>query len=190
MKHSILSMAMGGALSLAAFMAPAGVSAAECHSAADIHAMQFRQLQIELMVSALKCEGYRGGLHGKYNQYVKVHGKSLADNAKNLRKAFRNNTTQMDRYISYTSNEASTRSLYIDNYCAIHSELFDMVLSKQPQELDDWIGRSMTVPTSAVACNAAATTTTAVTAPSNTTKVAANASKTKTPAKQPTKGKK
>lgn len=128
-----------------------------CYTAQEIRAMQYRQLQIELMVAALKCQSPEYELHSKYSTYIGKFGSSLSGNAQQLKAMFARqgkNAAAMDRYITGLSNEASIRVSYIEDYCGTQSALFDKVLPQQPHELESWVVDNVAKPDSASACSA------------------------------------
>ncbi len=143
------------ALLAASFSLPAAAKPL-CYGAQDVRAMQFRQLQVELMVGALKCQDPELGLRGKYASYVGKFGPALNANAKDLRSLFNRlgkGLNGMDRYMTELSNDASMRSQHIEDYCGYQAETFDKVLSLKPHELETWAADKIDKPTAAVSCS-------------------------------------
>lgn len=129
-----------------------------CYSPQEVRAMQFRQLQVELMVGALKCQDPEFGLRGKYASYIGKFGPALSANAKDLRSLFNRlgkGQTGMDRYMTELSNEASMRSQHIEDYCGYQVETFDKVLALKPHELEVWASDKVDKPMVAASCNPA-----------------------------------
>jgi hypothetical protein len=151
---SRLTSTAAAALLAVTFSLPAAAKP-PCYTPQEVRAMQFRQLQVELMVAALKCQDPELGFRGKYASYVGKFGPALNRNAKDLRALFSRlgkGTNGMDRYMTELSNEASMRSQHIEDYCGVQSETFDKVLSLKPQELDAWASDKMEKPVPASSC--------------------------------------
>lgn len=148
------------ALLCASFSLPAAAKP-PCYSTHDVRTMQFRQLQVELMVGALKCQDPELGLRGKYASYVGKFGPALSANAKDLRSLFNRlgkGQNGMDRYMTELSNEASMRSQHIEDYCGFQAETFDKVLALKAHELEAWAADKVDKPMAAVSCSQPATT--------------------------------
>lgn len=126
-----------------------------CYSPQEIRAMQFRQLQVELMVAALKCQDPDLDFRGKYASYIGKFGPALNGNAKELRALFARlgkGQNGMDRYMTELSNQASMRSQHIEDYCGVQAETFDQVLALKPHELGAWAADKLEKPTAAASC--------------------------------------
>lgn len=117
-----------------------------CAAPADLHALNTRVLQTELMVAALSCSQ-----HNEYNAFVKRFQPELNTEANVLRSLFRRQhgaqgETRMNAFITRLANTASQRSIEVsDTYCNSTSELFQRVLNTSPAGFtalteDAWIG--------------------------------------------------
>lgn len=126
-----------------------------CYQPAEIRAMQFRQLQVELMVAALKCRGVDPSFRDKYAGYIGKVGPALNSNAQQLRAMFTRlgkGAAQLDRYMTDLSNEASMRSLHMEDYCERQDQLFATVLSMKPQEIEAFAADTVEKPHSPASC--------------------------------------
>lgn len=151
---SRLTSTAAAALLAATFSFPAAAKP-PCYTPQEVRAMQFRQLQVELMVAALKCQDPELGFRAKYASYVGKFGPALNGNAKDLRALFGRlgkGPAGMDRYMTELSNEASMRSQHIEDYCGVQAATFDTVLTLKPHELDAWVGDRMDKPVPAASC--------------------------------------
>lgn len=111
-----------------------------CQTPVEVQASQLRQLQTEFMVAALRCQHHPENLPAKYNTFVKKFGGSLSENARVLREHFTRNygkdqSRRFDSYITTLANEASIRSLGIQQFCETAGPLFDQALKVGKPEL-------------------------------------------------------
>lgn len=137
-----------------ALAAPAGAKP-PCYQPVEIRAMQFRQLQVELMVAALKCRAVDPSFHDKYTGYIGKVGPALATNAQQLRAMFTRlgkGAGQLDRFMTDLSNEASMRSIHMEDYCERQDQLFATVLSMKPHEIEAFAAETVEKPHSPAAC--------------------------------------
>lgn len=139
-------------------LAIAGPAAARpvCYKPAEIRAMQFRQLQVELMVATLKCRAVDPSFRDKYAGYVGKVGPALNSNAQQLRAMFvrlGKGAAQLDRYVTDLSNEASMRSLSMDDYCERYDNVFATMLSMKPHEIEAFAADTVASPPSPRACS-------------------------------------
>ncbi len=126
-----------------------------CNSAAEVNAMQFRQLQIELMVASLKCDGTGYDYRGQYSAYMQKMGSALSENARQLRAMFARQgkgASYMDRYLTSMSNEAQLRSAAVDNYCESRAATLDRVALLGPHELHAFAAETVGLPYEAESC--------------------------------------
>ncbi len=152
----IITHAAAAALLTGFLVAPATAKPL-CYSAQEIRAMQVRQAQIELMVGALKCQSTDPGLRNKYSAFVSRFSAPISTNAQELRAMFNRlgkGEKGMDRYMTELSNDASIRSVHIEDYCGVMDSMFDQALALKPQELSNWAGDTIDKPTPAVSCAA------------------------------------
>ena len=99
-----------GVLAVTAVLAGSGAAAAECARPQELHALNTRVLQTELMVAALAC-GYQAG----YNRFVGAFRHDLVEHGGTLRAYFRRQygsegQTRLDHFITRLANEESGRS--------------------------------------------------------------------------------
>lgn len=120
-----------------------------CVTPAEAEALQFRQLQIELMVAALRCRAADPSFRDNYASYVSKAGPELKRNAGELRAMFSRygqGASHMDRMITELSNETSMRSLYAVNYCQTQAERLAHVLTMPVQDLNSYAAATVEVP--------------------------------------------
>lgn len=113
--------------SVVAFVLAAGIAtpvlASSCSTPAEARAAKVRQLQTELMVAALKCNGHPTlDIPAKYNSFVSSNNSHLSKNADVLRGYFtrtygKGSGKRFDSFITSMANDASMRSLNVSGYC-------------------------------------------------------------------------
>jgi hypothetical protein len=129
-----------------------------CYTPTEIRAMQFRQLQVELMVSALKCRSADPSFQDKYASYIDKVGPALKRNAGELRAMFTRlgrGSAAMDKYTTELSNQASMRSLHIEygEYCAGMDEVFGKILAMKANEVEAYAADTVEKPYSPASCS-------------------------------------
>ncbi len=145
------------AVALAAVVVPPAQAKPLCYSAQEVRAMQLRQVQVELMVGALKCQDPQMGMRDKYSTFVNRFSTNISSNAKELRALFNRQGVGergLDRYMTELSNDASMRSVHVEDYCGSIGEMFDQALSMKPAELGTWAADTVAKPVAAVSCAA------------------------------------
>lgn len=144
----MLRSTAAAAVLLATFAGSSALAKPACVTPAEAKALQFRQLQIELMVAALRCRAADPSIRDNYASYVSKAGPALKRNAGELRTMFARygqGGAQMDRLITELSNEASMRSLYAVNYCQTQAERLAHVLNMPAQDLHSYAAESVDV---------------------------------------------
>ena len=120
--------------------------------------MQVSQLNFELLVAALKCQGGEVDFRDKWSSWVGRFGSTMNSNANQLRGLFARlgkGQTGMDRYVTQLSNDASMRAQHVEDYCGSQAKLFDTVLALSPTEMEAWAADSIEKPLPATAnCSA------------------------------------
>ncbi|MGE5537570.1 MAG: heme utilization protein [Solirubrobacterales bacterium] len=126
-----------------------------CYTPTEVRAMQFRQLQVELMVAALKCRQVDPAVRDKYAAYVGKIGPNLNQNASELKSMFvrlGKGAGHVDRYMTELSNQASMNSQHIENYCETQDAVFSKVLSMRPHEIEAFAADTVEKPYSPASC--------------------------------------
>jgi hypothetical protein len=126
-----------------------------CYKPTEVRAVQFRQLQIELMVAALKCRGVDPSFQDKYAGYVGKVGPALSRNAQELRAMFARQgkgSAALDRFVTDLSNEASIRSLATEDYCEAQDAKFEKLLAMKPHEVEAFAAETMERPNMPANC--------------------------------------
>ena len=164
---------------LCGFVAEPALAAA-CYKPHEARAATVRQLQTELMVAALKCQGHPDGLTAKYNNFVRKFNPDLSTNAKILRSHFsrtygKDHARRFDTYITTLANEASIRSSQTANYCASMAPIFETVLGIGGPELEDFAARA--VVSTAQSCETPVKTVSTGKASADVSKIAARSEK-------------
>lgn len=147
------------AAALAVMPAAAPALAATCNTPAEVGAMQFRQLQIELMVAALKCQGGAYDFRGQYGAYMHKAGPALTENAKALKAMFARQgkgAAHLDRYMTAMSNDTQIRSLSIPDYCDSRAGMMDHAVGLPSPQLHGYAAETVGLPYDAEPCPATA----------------------------------
>ncbi len=111
--------------------------------------MRIRQLQTELMVSALKCSYYTDlGLSGRYNGFVDRFGPQMSKNNKAMQGYFRKIhggewQRRFDSFVTRLANDASDRSQSVPDYCQTSAKLYDKVMAMDFRELSAFASSSL-----------------------------------------------
>ncbi len=137
--------------------APAAQARPSCQSPAELAAMQFRQLQIEFMVAALKCDGTGYDYRGHYAIYLHNAEPALDHNARVLRAMFVHQgkgAGYIDHYLTGMANDVQIRSESAADYCQAAAASFDQATRLAPRELPDYAARAVGTPYAATPCAA------------------------------------
>lgn len=145
-----VATAMFAAASLSLVAVPALASTGECLSAADRNAVQIRQMHVQLMVAALKCDDSLG-LRDTYGTYVNKHNSVLSGNAQSLRSLFQktyggDGSRQFDRFITRLANDASSQAQTQLGYCESNLELLQKAAALPANQVDDLAREAIAVP--------------------------------------------
>ncbi|HSR54999.1 MAG TPA: hypothetical protein VLN73_02075 [Alphaproteobacteria bacterium] len=106
-------------------------ASAKLVSAQEKEAMDFRQLQTELMVAALSCG--RPEYRNKYNTFVVRYRPALKRNARILKTIFNRNygssgKRRLNSYVTQIANDVSVVSMERPEFCAVAGRKFNAVL--------------------------------------------------------------
>ncbi|MFA7429232.1 MAG: hypothetical protein WCZ23_03645 [Rhodospirillaceae bacterium] len=151
---------MSAALPLAAATPAPIEGAGSCYTAPEVRASQVRQLQTELMVAALSCNGYPDlGLRARYNAFVTKFGGNLNDTAKVLRGHFQRNhgrdhVRRFDAYVTALANQAALRSFDEPAYCQSVVPVFEALAGMEPREVENFAAREVAVAEAVMPCAA------------------------------------
>lgn len=156
MTMKAVATAMFVAASLMSAAAPALASSAECLSASDRNAVQIRQMHVQLMVAALKCDDSLG-LRDSYGAYVNKHNSVLSGNAQSLRSLFQkayggDSSRQFDRFITRLANDASSQAQTQMGYCETNLDLLQKAMALPANQVDDLAREVVTVPAEVGRC--------------------------------------
>ena len=132
---------------LPAFAKPA------CNSAAELATLQFRQLQAELNVAALKCQGGDFDYAAGYNAFTEKARPELVENSRQLKALLAHKgASAVDRYSTGVFNEAQIRSQSIPDYCEDRAKLMQRVSATQPADLHALAAEVVGTPYGGKAC--------------------------------------
>ena len=101
-----------------------------CNSPAEIATLQFRQLQAELNVATLKCQGLDFDYAAGYNAFTERARPALIANSGQLKALFARTgkgAGALDRYSTGVFNEAQIRSQSIADYCDERARLMTRI---------------------------------------------------------------
>ena len=140
---------------------PLAAAAPFCQAPEELAAMQFRQLQTELMVAALNCDGGAAGFDygGTYATFVRNARPRLVQNARLLRAMFARagmGTGAVDRYQTELSNNAQVESQSAQDYCGALAGMMAQAARLPPAELGAYAARTIPAPYGSQACAAPA----------------------------------
>ena len=151
-----VARAMLLAASLSAVAVPALASSGDCMSASDRTAVQIRQMHVQLMVAALKCDDGTG-MRDTYGAYVNKHNSVLSGNAQSLRSLFQkayggDSSRQFDRFITRLANDASNQAQTQLGYCETNMELLQKAASLPANQVDDLARETIAFPAEVGRC--------------------------------------
>ncbi len=138
---------------------PVAAAVLMCPTATELSAMQFRQLQIELMVAALDCDDGTFDYPGTYAVFVQHARPGLAENARQLRAMFARNGMDagaIDRYQTDLATNAEIKSRTLPDYCGSLASTMAQVARLAPAELAVYAARTYPAPYGAKTCPAPA----------------------------------
>ncbi len=134
---------------VAVLAAPWAAWAAVCDSPAELSARQVRQVQVEAMVAALKCQGTGADVRGLYGEFLHRSNAALNQNAAELRALFARRgkgAAAVDRYMTELSNEAQLRSSHIDDYCGVSTRRLEELADLAPARLPAFAAAAIGMP--------------------------------------------
>lgn len=130
-----------------------------CPTATELSAMQVRQLQTELMVAALDCDGGPFDYRGTYAVFIQRSRPGLAENARQLRAMFARNgmdAAAIDRYQTDLATNAELKSRTLPGFCSGLASMMAQAARLTPAGLIAYAAQTYPAPYGAKACAAPA----------------------------------
>jgi hypothetical protein len=134
---------------------PSAAAGLPCRNSADLATLQFRQLQIELMVAALNCPAPAFDYKGAYAAFIGHTRPALAVNAQHLRGMVRQaglGEGAVDHYQTELSNHAQIKSLSDETYCDRLAALMGEAARLPPEALEAFAARQIPAPLGGERC--------------------------------------
>ena len=126
---------------------------ASCNPPAEVSAVQIRQLQIEMMVSTLRCDSSSYDFRSHYGAFMEKMNPLLPDNAKKLRTVVsRLGKGNFDQYLTSMSNDAQMLSQQDPLYCGSAVRLLDQVAASDTKDVPTIAAQAISAPYQVVAC--------------------------------------
>ena len=148
------STCLAAALAVTLVTALPAAARPACQTPAEIGAMRFRQLQIDLWLAAAKCGGI-GDVAAPYNAYVEKSRRSLIENGRQLNAMFvrrGKGTAALDHYLTSMANDAQIRSESVANYCAVQAVTLERAATLDGGDLPAYAAQVVPSPYGAVPC--------------------------------------
>lgn len=121
-----VSFACGSALAIAA-AAPAFAKPV-CNTPDEISAVQLRQLQIQMMVSTLRCDSSTYDFHNRYGSFMANVNPLMPANMKKLKEMLnRQRIRDADHYLTLMSIDAQNLSQRDPEYCGRAVRILEQV---------------------------------------------------------------
>jgi hypothetical protein len=134
--------------------APPAAARSACHTPAEVGAMRFRQLQIDLWLAATKCEGI-ADVAAHYNAYVEKSRPGLIENGRQLNAIFARRGqggAALDHYLTSMANDAQIRSESVVDYCAIQAVTLERAATLDAGDLPAYAAQVVQSPYGAHPC--------------------------------------
>lgn len=117
-----------------------------------------RQLQTELMVSALKCVGHPADLSGRYNTFIHKFGREISSTSDTLRGYFSRSygsghARKMDAYVTTLANEAVISTINDTGFCDHMTPVFDKVMVLDAKDLATFASETVKPRGTLIACS-------------------------------------
>ncbi len=124
-----------------------------CYTPTEVSTVQLRQLQIEMMVSTLRCDSSSYDFRGRYGAFMERINPLMSDNAKRL-KAIVGKKGQggFDQYLTSMSNDAQNISQQDPLYCSNAVQVIEQVASHDTKDVPTIAAQAIPSPYQVVAC--------------------------------------
>ncbi len=140
----------------AALVAFGGVAQARtaCNTPTEISAVQIRQLQIQMMVSTLRCDSSTYDFRSHYAGFLNNVNPLMPENLKQIKAMLtRQHGGNFDQYLTQMSNDAQNLSQQDPNYCGRAVQILEQVGGlASPSEVPTVAAQSIPSPFKVVAC--------------------------------------
>ena len=105
-----------------------------CNTPTEVSAVRIRQLQIEMMVSTLRCDSSSYDFRSHYASFIDRVNPLLPDNAKRLKSMVsRTGKGGFDQYLTSMSNDAQNISQQDPLYCGKAVQILEKVAGMEPE---------------------------------------------------------
>ena len=124
-----------------------------CQSPDVIEAVQVRQLQIEMMVSTMRCDSSEYNFRQRYAAFMEAINPLLTDNAALLQSKLKlHSNSAFDRYITNLANEAQNISQTDPNFCTQAVQIIEHVATLSTPEIPAVAVQAVPHPFGVTAC--------------------------------------
>jgi hypothetical protein len=124
-----------------------------CYTPTEISAVQLRQLQIEIMVSTLRCDSSTYDFRARYSAFMERVNPLMPENAKHLRTIVgKHGKGNFDQYLTSMSNDAQNISQQDPLYCTTAVQLIEQIASHDTKDVPSIAAQAIPSPYEVVAC--------------------------------------
>ena len=124
-----------------------------CNTPAEIAAVQVRQLQIEMMVSTMRCDSTDYNFRQRYGAFMGQINPLLTGNAKQLEAMLRRqHKGDFDRYITAMANDAQDISQQDPQFCTNAVQILEQVTELPPKDIPAFAAQTIPSPYQATPC--------------------------------------
>ncbi len=124
-----------------------------CNTPTEVSAVQLRQLQIEMMVSTLRCDSSEYDFRKHYAGFIERVNPLLPENVKHLKTMLsRTGKGAFDPYMTSMSNDAQNLSQQDPLYCGTAVQVLDKVSAMDTKDVPAFAAQTIPSPYQVVAC--------------------------------------
>ena len=126
-----------------------------CTLPTEVAAVQLRQLQIEMMISTMRCSSKEYDFRQHYAAFMAQVNPLLDDNAKQLKTMLhRLKKNNLDMYMTSMSNDAQNISQADPEFCTTSVQILEQVASMPTKDIPAFAAKKIPSPYEVVPCPA------------------------------------
>lgn len=124
-----------------------------CYTPTEVSTVQLRQLQIEMMVSTLRCDSATYDFRGRYGAFMERINPLMPDNAKRLKAIVSQKVKGgFDQYLTAMSNDVQNISQQDPLYCPSAVRIIEQVASHDTKDVPGIAAEAIPAPFQVSAC--------------------------------------
>ena len=136
-------------------LTPPAFAKTPCATPAEVATVQLRQMQVEMMVSTMRCDSSTYDFRQHYAAFMERLNPLLTDNAKRLRTLVRRQRKgDIDRFITAMSNDAQNISQQDPEFCTHAVDILDRVAGLSAKDIPAFASQTIPSPFQMTTCPA------------------------------------